>query len=133
MTERISAKEYLELQKQEKKPKYKNTKIEVDGISFDSELEAKRYEQLKLMQRAGEITDLQLQHRFVLLGGYVNGAGDYIRPITYVCDFKYRDRSGRLVIEDTKGMKTDVYRIKKKLFEEKYAPMIIREITKEDV
>ena len=117
----------------QRRSKYRNRKTEVDGIQFDSKLEAQRYKQLKLMERAGEISDLQLQHTFILLGGYRNGNGRSIRPITYVCDFKYQDADGRSVVEDVKGMKTDVYRIKKKLFEERYAPMTIREITREEL
>ena len=117
----------------QRRSKYRNRRTEVDGIQFDSKLEAQRYKQLKLMEMAGEISDLQLQHKFVLLGGYRNGDGKYIRPITYVCDFKYQDAGGRMVVEDVKGMKTDVYRIKKKLFEERYAPMTIQEITREEV
>jgi dsDNA-binding SOS-regulon protein len=64
--------------------KYGAVRTEVDGISFASKKEARRYSELKLLERAGEIADLQLQPRFPLT---VNG----VRVCTYVADFQYRD------------------------------------------
>lgn len=100
--------------------KYRNTKVTVDGITFDSRKEANRYAELKLMQRAGEIKNLQLQHRFILQEGYVF-QGKKVQPITYIADFVYYDNKIRnMVVEDVKGMKTDVYKMKKKMFEKRY-------------
>ena len=110
-----------------KRNKYRNRKIEVDGIKFDSLKEARRYKELKLLERNGDISALELQPRFELLSKYKNGEGKSIRKMDYVADFKYIE-DGQVVIEDTKGMKTQVYNIKKKLFEKKYYPLVIREI-----
>lgn len=84
----------------------------VDGITFDSKKEMTRYLDLKAMERAGVITNLALQTRFPLI---VNGT----KICTYVSDFDY-DENGEYVVEDVKGVKTSVYRLKKKLFELQY-------------
>ena len=87
--------------------KYRAIKTIVDDITFDSKKEAKRYSQLKLMLRAGAISDLKLQPRFDLI---VNG----VKCGFYKADFDYIE-NGKRVIEDVKGMKTPVYNLKKKL------------------
>lgn len=88
--------------------KYRNKPVEVDGIRFPSQREAKRWGELKLLERAGEITELRRQARFPL---EVNGE----LVCTYVADFVMRDKAGNLVVEDSKGFVTDVYKIKRKL------------------
>lgn len=100
--------------------KYHNKKIIVDGIKFDSKKEANRYSELKLLERAKEITELKLQVPFELLSSYeINGKK--VRGISYIADFVYIDiRTGKYVVEDTKGYRTEVYKIKKKMFEQKY-------------
>lgn len=98
--------------------KYHSRKTEIDGIMFDSKREANRYCELKLMERAGEITDLRRQVRYEINQPY-EIAGKKVRGIYYVADFVYCEK-GEPVIEDVKGMRTDVYKIKKKLFESKY-------------
>jgi hypothetical protein len=110
--------------------KYHAKKTEVDGIIFDSKKEAARYCSLKLMERAGEITDLQLQVPYELQPKYRRQTdGKAIRAITYVADFVYTDiRTGEQVIEDAKGMETDVFKIKKKLFEYQNPGKEIREV-----
>ncbi|WP_270525766.1 DUF1064 domain-containing protein [Longibaculum muris] len=101
--------------------KYKNEKIVIDGHKFDSNAEGQRYLDLKLLERAGEIKDLRLQYKFVLQEGYVNHKGKKICPITYVADFVYYDvKKECTVVEDVKGMLTDVYKLKKKMFEFRY-------------
>ena len=113
--------------------KYGNEKKVVNGIKFDSKLEAKRYIQLKLLQRAGEIKNLRTQAEFVLQPSYKKN-GKTIRAIKYVADFVYYDvREGKTIIEDTKGFKNDVYKLKKKIFEYKYPDLEIKEITKYDI
>lgn len=94
--------------------KYHNKKTEVDGILFDSKKEAKRYGELKLLQKAGVIKHLELQPRFTLQPFFACDGNRY-RKIEYVGDFAYIE-GGRKVVEDVKGMFTDVYKIKKKLF-----------------
>lgn len=96
--------------------KYGNKKITVDNILFDSKKEAKRYQQLKLMEKAGLITNLALQPKFILQDSFVYKNRTY-RKIEYIADFSYvRVEDDILVIEDVKGLKTDVYKIKEKMF-----------------
>ena len=87
--------------------KYKAIKTVVDGITFDSKKEARRYGQLKMLVSAGQISELKLQPRFDLI---VNGK----KCGFYKADFDYIE-AGKRVIEDVKGMKTPVYNLKKKL------------------
>lgn len=93
-----------------KKPsKYRNKPVAIDGHRFASQLEAKRYRELKLLERAGEIAELELQPRIPIT---INGR----HVCTYVADFRYRDkRNGSTVHEDAKGVRTAVYRLKKAL------------------
>lgn len=88
--------------------KYGAVRTEVDGIVFASKSEARRYSELKLAQAAGEISGLELQVKYPLV---VNG----VKVADYVCDFRYRERGRGLVVEDRKGMRTPVYRLKRKL------------------
>lgn len=100
--------------------KYHAKKTAVDGITFDSRKEAMRYKELKALERVGKIDMLELQPRFVLMEGF-RYEGKAIRKIEYVADFLYRDLSTlELVVEDVKGVKTDVYKLKKKLFLKHY-------------
>ena len=94
--------------------KYRAKKETVDGITFDSRKEASRYRQLKLMEKAKAIQDLQLQVKFPLIP-----KSKYGREVKYIADFVYYDQ-GKMVVEDTKGFKTDVYKLKKRLLAEKY-------------
>ena len=96
--------------------KYHNKIVEVDNIKFDSIKESRRYNELKLLQRAGIIKELELQKKFELQPKYTNNNGEHIRAITYVCDFYYFDNEKqKYIVEDTKGYRTDVYKLKKKL------------------
>lgn len=105
--------------------KYRNEKVYLDGIKFDSNRECQRYIELKTMLNAGLIKNLELQKTFVLQEGYsING--HKVRPITYKADFVYFDvKSQKVIVEDVKGMRTDVYKIKKKLFEYKFRMPIV--------
>jgi len=94
------------------KSKYKNRKTVVDGITFHSAKEAKRYQELKLLANAGEITDLDLQEPFEI---EVCG----MRICRYIVDFAYK-KDGLLICEDVKGFKTQAYQIKKKLMKACY-------------
>jgi hypothetical protein len=90
--------------------KYGAQRTEVDGITFASKKEARRYGELKLLQRAGTIRDLKLQPRFPLT---VNGR----LVCTYVGDFEYLTVPiGARIVEDAKGFKTPEYKLKAKLF-----------------
>lgn len=117
--QKITAKEYRDMNKRKKRSKYNARKTMVDGIKFDSKKEARRYEELKLQENVGVISHLQLQPKFRLLDGFKH-RGETIRPINYFADFSYIDAEGNEVVEDVKGKKTDVYNIKKKLFLNKF-------------
>ena len=99
--------------------KYNSRKTKIDGITFDSKREANRYLELKLLQRAGKIKDLQLQVPYELTPAYTNKSGKKIRASRYYADFVYIE-NGEQVIEDVKGVKTDLYKLKKKILETKY-------------
>lgn len=120
--------------------KYHNRKIEINGIRFDSRKEAKRYVQLMHAMRVGAIRDLRLQVDFTLQEAYTDWHGNRIRAIRYRADFTYQltgdfpasisaeDRelwrryieSGKeTVVEDVKGVKTQVYKLKEKLMAQK--------------
>lgn len=90
----------------------------VDNITFDSMKEGNRYKELKLLEAKGIITDLQLQVKYELQPSYMIN-NKTIRSINYVADFTYR-LDNKLIIEDTKGYRTEVYKLKKKMFEFKY-------------
>ena len=98
--------------------KYKNKKVVVDNILFDSKKEANYYIYLKMLEDAGKIVDLELQRKFVLQPTFKLNEKTY-RAITYVADFVYKDDKGMHVV-DTKGYRTETYKIKKKLFMKKY-------------
>lgn len=95
--------------------KYHNKKVTIDGIKFDSKAEGKRYQELKLLERAGEITCLQVHPMFRLLDGH-DWNGVHYRPVSYYADFSYYEHeSGKVVIEDVKGVETAVFRLKLKM------------------
>lgn len=98
--------------------KYKNKKVVIDNILFDSKKEANYYTYLKLLEKAGKITDLELQKKFVLQTSFKLNGKTY-RAITYIADFVYKE-NGQVHVVDTKGYRTQVYKIKKKLFMKKY-------------
>jgi hypothetical protein len=108
--------------------KYHSRKAIVDGIKFDSLKEAKRYNELKILEKANEITELRLQVKFELQPSFKKEGKTY-RKIEYIADFTYYDnRLNKYIVEDTKGYKTEVYKIKKKLFEYKYPHLTIKEL-----
>ena len=88
---------------------------------YDSKKEARRAAELQWLESVGAIKELKRQQKFELQPAYVNNKGQRIRAIEYVADFTYiTTQDGKQVAEDTKGMRTDVYKIKRKLFEFKY-------------
>ena len=96
--------------------KYNAKKTVVDGIEFDSIREADRYCELKLLEKAKEIRNLKLQPRFLLQDKFKDKQGNTHRKIEYVADFTYVDKDDKKIVEDVKGVLTDVYKLKKKLF-----------------
>ena len=125
----MTQKEFQESTAQkQKKSKYRSKKKIVDGITFHSEKEADRYGELKLLLKAGEISDLELQKEFILIPSQrepstFNSKGKEIegkvieRKCSYYADFCYKDKNGNFVVEDTKGgdFRTTDYIIKRKL------------------
>lgn len=102
--------------------KYKNKKVVIDNILFDSKKEANYYIYLKMLENAGKILDLELQKRFVLQEGFKLNGKTY-RSITYVADFVYKDNKGQLHVVDVKSeatKKDKVYRLKKKMLAYKF-------------
>lgn len=115
MNERISSIQFLREQREtkpKKQPKYRNKKVVIDGRTFDSIREGKRYQELRLLEKAGEISHLECQPRFKLFCGTRPVLYDSGRQATYVADFAYFDGERR-VIEDAKGFRTREYLIKK--------------------
>lgn len=114
--------------------KYRSKKVTVDGITFDSKKEARRYAELKLLEKAGEIYGLELQTVFELVPAYYEArpTGEYYKrgekkgqpkfknvciekAITYKADFVYRNKNGEMIVEDTKGFRTTDYILKRKM------------------
>ncbi len=94
----------------EAKPsKYRAVKVTVDGITFDSKAEARRYGELKLLEKGGYIRQLELQPEFEFIL-------DGVKIFKYRADFRYFEGQTR-VVEDVKGVRTAAYRLKKKLIE----------------
>ena len=85
--------------------KYRNTPTERAGIRFDGRKEARRYDELMVMLRAGIISDLRLQPQFTLQESYIAETGERIRAVRYTADFSYKF-GGKLVVEDVKSKPT---------------------------
>lgn len=99
-------------------------------ITFDSEREARRFGELRMLLRCGQIQDLRLQVNFTLQEGYTTADGERVRPIVYRADFNYQERTRdgwRPVVEDVKGVRTKEYNMKRKMMLEKFG-VKIREV-----
>ena len=109
------------------KNKYHNRKTK----GFDSAKEWRRNQELETLQRAGEISELNRQVPFTLMPSFAiadkktKQGFRTIREIRYIADFTYRLKNGKRIIEDVKGMQTDVFKIKRKLLERKIALGVI--------
>lgn len=114
--------------------KYGNRRILIDGVMFDSVHEGKRWAELRLLEKAKEIRNLRRQVPFTLIPKQYDANGNLAeRECKYIADFvyeepdKYTPSGWRTVVEDAKGVRTDVYRIKKKLMLKEYG-IRIREV-----
>lgn len=105
--------------------KYKNKKVIIDRLKFDSMAEGRRYKELKLLEEGKYISDLELQPKFELQSKFTNAKGEHIRAITYKADFSYIE-NGKIIVEDVKGVETKDFKLKKKLFEYKYKDVDFR-------
>ena len=115
--------------------KYHSRKVTVDGVTFDSQKEYRRFRELCLLEKAGRITDLQRQVKFILIpaqyepdiigkrGGVKRGKL-IERECSYIADFTYNE-DGKQIVEDTKGFKTTEYIIKRKMMLYRYGIRII--------
>ncbi len=107
-----------------KKPKYKNKKtvriVNGEPVLFDSLKEARHFDTLYALARAGKITNLILQPKFLILDGLKVDGHRKLSDKYYNADFKHTDDKGQIIITDVKGMKTPVYNLKKHLFLQKY-------------
>ncbi|MFA5378064.1 MAG: DUF1064 domain-containing protein [Dehalococcoidia bacterium] len=129
--------------------KYGNKKTVIDGITFDSQLEALRYIELTRLKQAGIVKEIEVQPEFELQPAYwkccgevsTNVASKHIcwmcnkkkpitRAITYRADFRVTYADGHQEIEDVKGMETAVFKLKKKLFEYRYPDLTLKIVTK---
>ena len=113
-----------------KPTKYRSCQTERGGIRFDSQKEARRYDELLLMLRAGEIRDLRLQPQFTIQESYVTETGERVRAIRYTADFSYiREVSGERIVEDVKSgpTRTKEYLRNRKLIRSIYG-IDIREV-----
>ena len=99
------------------KSKYGNRKVIIDGEKFDSLKEAARWQELKWLQRAGEIRELRRQVPFVIIPTQRDENGRVIeKQVTYIADFVYYEKNSlRSTVEDVKGVRTEVYKLKRKL------------------
>lgn len=116
--------------------KYHNKKVVRDGIVFDSVREANRWTELRLLERAGAISGLRRQVKYILIpaqrepdtagkrGGVKKGKL-LEKEVSYYADFVYEDETGKTVVEDVKGVRTEVYKIKRKLMLLNYGIRIV--------
>ena len=97
--------------------KYGAKKVTYDGKTFDSQKEAQRYAELRLLERGKVISDLRCQVKYELIPAQKDDSGKVIeRAVTYIADFVYIDKkTGYTVVEDTKGFKTTEYILKRKM------------------
>lgn len=102
--------------------KYHARKVVRDGITFDSAKEAKRYSELRILERCGQISNLRLQVPFELIP-----KNKEERAVKYIADFVY-DENGKTIVEDVKGMKTRDYIIKRKLMKWRYPEIKFKEV-----
>ncbi len=117
----------------ERRGKYNARPTEADGYRFASALESRRYQQLKLLLAAGEISGLTVHPRIELLPAGRDVCGERLRAVYYVGDFGYLDKDGKSWVEDTKGVETDVFRLKVALLK-RFQPYVrLRVVRKEDM
>ena len=112
-----------------KKPaKYRNTKVSKPEGIFDSKLEYKHWLLLKERERLGEITQLKRQVKYELQEKFTDNCGNNVRSIEMIIDFEFQE-NGKLIAADTKGVATDLWLVKAKLFRKKF-PLVYLRISK---
>lgn len=120
-----------------KQNKYHAHRVTVNGEQFDSQAEAERYAELKLLERVGKISELKRQVQYQLIPAmqldeprrYKDGHTRYMESaVIYKADFVYKDENGKTVVEDVKGFVTDTYVLKRKLMKYIYG-IEVREVS----
>jgi hypothetical protein len=97
----------------------------VDGVTFDSRKEGGRYAELKLLEKGKQIEQLILQPMYILQPKFDKG-GIHYRAITYTADFYYYDKAlERYIVEDSKGFETQMFKMKRKMFEYRYPELFL--------
>ena len=109
--------------------KYNARKTVVDDLKFDSKVESEYYLHLKEQKEIGAIESFELQPKFLLQEGFRKD-GKWIKPITYVADFDVWFPDGTREVIDVKGQETEVFKIKKKLFYQKYPYVVLKLVKK---
>lgn len=118
MQDRMNYTEYREMK--EKKPsKYRNVKVKEDGYTFDSKKEHEFYLNLRMLKRTKVVNSFKVHPRYLLLEGFEKD-GEKFRPVYYEADFEVQYANGMEEIIDTKGVQTEVFRLKRKMFEKRY-------------
>ena len=109
--------------------KYNARKTTLFGYTFDSKAEANRYLVLRSREEQGDIRNLRVHPKFVIVDGFTDNRGKRIRPTYYVADFEYLDNDGNTICEDVKGgraTQTALFRLKAKLFKQRYSDIVFR-------
>lgn len=110
--------------------KYKNIKTTVDGITFDSRAEASYYKQLKLLKKSGVVKEFERQKRYTLFDKLEFNGRTY-RKLVYIADFVVTYRNGDVKVVDVKGMETQLFKLKARLFIEKYqVPLVLAKLVR---
>ena len=107
--------------------KYNNKKVTLDGITFDSKIEASYYEYLKRLEQQGIVSEFLMQKEYIVFDGYTKD-GKKVRPIKYKADFEVHYADNHIEVIDIKGFETADFKLKKKLFEYRY-PFTLKLLT----
>ena len=110
-----------------KRHKYGAKKTTIGDIIFPSQAEAQYYTELKLLQRAREVVEIELQPKYTLQPGFTH-RGRKIQPITYTADFRVTYADGRVEVVDVKGVRTQQYQLRKKMLLFRYPEIDFREV-----
>ena len=105
--------------------KYNNKRITIDGITFDSMAEERRYRELRLLWRANKIDELKVHPRYELDPKFTDASGKKHRAIVYVGDFEYQ-QDGQTICEDVKGVETAVFRLKAELMARRFPNVMLK-------
>ncbi len=110
------------------KNKYGNKTVVIDDITFDSAMEGKYYTYLKQLQTEGIVSEILTQKKYTLLEGFRKDGKKFL-PITYLADFEVHYQDGHIEVIDVKGMVTETFAVKRKLFEYRYSHLKLRVLT----